>query len=132
MTLPLAGRRIVVTRPSAQAKGLLAQIRAAGGEALACPTLEILPLEDAAPFAAVAAKLEQFDIAIFVSRNAVREALKLLGARRFSPRTTLATVGAGSRAELDAAGLRNVLAPPGRPDSEALLELAPLRDVAGK
>ena len=132
MTLPLAGRRIVVTRPANQAKGLLDQIRAAGGDALACPTLEIRALDDPAPFFAVAERLEQFDLAIFVSRNAVREALKLLGGRRMPARMTLATVGAGSRAELDAAGLRNVLAPPGRPDSEALLALPLLREVAGK
>ena len=132
MNGPLAGRRIVVTRPITQAKDLLHRIRAAGGEALSCPTLEIRALEDASPFHAVAERLEQFDIAIFVSRNAVRETLKLLGERRLPAGMTLATVGAGSRAELEAAGFRIVLSPPGRPDSEALLALPPLREVAGK
>lgn len=130
--LPLAGRRIVVTRPAAQADGLLSQIRAAGGDALACPTLEIVDLADTAPFFAVADRLGQCDLAIFVSRNAVRKVLALLEDRGLPPRLALATVGTGSREELEAAGYRGVLAPAGTPDSEALLALAPLRSVAGK
>jgi uroporphyrinogen-III synthase len=130
--LPLAGRRIVVTRPAAQAHGLLSLIRAAGGEALACPTLEIVELADTAPFFAVADRLGQFDLAIFVSRNAVRRALALLGSRGLPPRLALATVGKGSREELEAAGYRGALAPTGRPDSEALLALPALRNVAGR
>jgi len=128
----LAGKRIVVTRPAEQAKGLLARIREAGGEAFACPTLEIRELEDAAPFLAVVERLDQFDLAIFVSRNAVRKGLALLGDRRWPAHLALATVGRGSREELEAAGFAGVIAPPGQPDSEALLALPALNDVKGK
>jgi uroporphyrinogen-III synthase len=132
MMQALAGRRIVVTRPAGQANGLLSRIREAGGEALGCPTLEIRDLEDTAPFRAVVQRLEEFDLAIFVSRNAVTKALALIGARAWPARLALATVGRGSREELEAAGCRGVIAPPGQPDSEALLALPALQNVGGK
>ena len=134
--LPLAGRRIVVTRPSGQAEGLCALIRDAGGEPLAIPALEIRDLSDLAPFLSVADRLESFDCAIFVSRNAVRKALALLAGRRggrpWPAHLRVATVGSGSREELEARGFTSVIAPPGQSDSEALLALPEFTGVAGK
>ncbi|MEW6690908.1 MAG: uroporphyrinogen-III synthase, partial [Pseudomonadota bacterium] len=79
---PLAARRILVTRPEPQAEALAALIRGAGGEALCVPALEIRELADLSAFHAVADRLDSFDLAIFVSRNAVRRALALLERRR--------------------------------------------------
>ena len=133
---PLAGKRILVTRPSGQAESLSALIRKAGGEALAVPAIEIRELADLGPFFAVADRLESFDIALFVSRNAVRKAMDLLRARRgpkpWPAHLRLATVGTGSRAELEARGFSGVIAPPARADSEALLALPEFAAVAGK
>jgi len=133
---PLAGRRILVTRPGGQGEGLAALIRAAGGEPLVAPAIEIRALTDLASFNAVADRLEAFDIAVFVSRNAVRYALALLRARRgaqpWPMHLRAATVGGGSREELEAHGFSGVIAPPARADSEALLALPELADVAGK
>jgi uroporphyrinogen-III synthase len=134
--LPLAGKRILVTRPSGQADGLSALIRKAGGEPLAAPAIEIRALDDPAPFFAVADRLESFDIAVFVSRNAVRNAMELLRARRgaepWPSHLRLAAVGGGSREELEARGFSGVIAPPAQADSEALLALREFIDVAGK
>lgn len=137
--LPLAGRRIVVTRPTGQAGGLSALIREAGGESLEVPALQIGDLADLAPFHAVAERLESFDYAIFVSRNAVRRALALLEARRrgrpWPASLRVATVGGGSREELLARGFSSVIAPGVQSDSEALLALPEFADparVAGK
>jgi len=132
--LPLAGRRILVTRPAGLAEGLAALVRSAGGEAVVAPALEILDLDDPAPFHAVADRLEQFDLAIFVSRNAVRKGFALLAARRaaaWPARTRVAAVGQGTRAELLQRGFAEVIAPESQFDSEALLALPPLRQVAG-
>ena len=60
----------MVTRPAHQAARLCELIRAAGGEALAFPVLEIAPVEDAAPVRALLARRDEFDIALFVSSNA--------------------------------------------------------------
>jgi len=128
----LAGKRILVTRPTGQAEGLARRIREAGGEPLRVPAIEILPPSDPAPFHALAARLAEFDLAIFISRNAVRRTLELLGGRPWPPRLRVATVGQGSRAELEQHGFANVIAPAEQPDSEALLALPELAEVRGR
>lgn len=130
--LPLSGRRIVVTRPQGQAEALSALIRQAGGEALEIPALEIRDLADLAPFHSVVERLDSFDTAIFVSRNAVRKTFALIGARPWPAQLRMATVGNGSREELESHGITGVIAPGGQADSEALLALEQFSDVAGK
>ena len=130
--LPLAGRRIVVTRPKGQAETLLALIRQAGGEALEIPALEIRELADLAPFHSVIDRLDSFDAAIFVSRNAVRRTFALMGARPWPAHLQVAAVGNGSREELESHGITGVRAPGGRADSEALLAMPEFSAVAGK
>jgi uroporphyrinogen-III synthase len=129
MSLPLAGRRIVVTRPAGQAAGLARLIREAGGEPVVFPALEILPPADPAALAAVLARLEQFDLAIFISRNAVDWGLAALG-RAWPARVRVAAVGAGTARALAERGIGGVIAPQGpQPDSEALLARPELADV---
>lgn len=129
----LAGRRILVTRPAAQAEGLARRIRDAGGEPLCVPAIEIRDLEDLGAVHAVADALEAFGLAIFVSGNAVRRGLALVRARRggrpWPPGLRVATVGQGSRAALLAEGFGDVLAPEGSSDSEALLALPELAEA---
>jgi len=126
----------VVTRPQGQAGGLSALIRRAGGEPLEIPVLEIRDTADLASLDSVAERLESFDCAIFVSRNAVRKALALLEARRggrpWPAHLRVATVGGGSREELVSRGFSGVISPMGQPDSEALLALPELAEVAGR
>jgi uroporphyrinogen-III synthase len=129
---PLAGKRVVITRPSGQAKNLAQLVREAGGEPLCVPAIEILPLADAAPFHALAQRLEGFDLAIFVSRNAVRSALALLVGKPWPAGLKVATVGQGSREELEQQGFTDVIAPAAQSDSEALLALPELAAVKGK
>lgn len=129
---PLAGRRILITRPAAQADGLAQKIREAGGEALCAPAIEIRPLEDPAPIRALARRLDEFDLAIFVSRNAVRCAMALLPGPPWPARLRVATVGQGSREELARFGFSDVIAPAAQSDSEALLALPALADVGGR
>lgn len=133
---PLAGKRVVVTRPQAQAEGLVRLIREAGGEALRIPAIEIRDLADPRAFDAVAGRLESFDLAIFVSRNAVRKALDMLRTRRgekpWPTRLAVAAVGQGSREELEARGFAQVIAPASQSDSEALLALPGLAAMQGK
>jgi len=131
----LRGRRILVTRPLAQSAGLAALLRGAGGEPVCVPAIEIRDIEDLASAHAVADRLEEFRLAIFVSANAVRRGLAIVRARR-GPRAwpaglRVATVGQGSREALVAEGFADAIAPRGRADSEALLALPELADVGG-
>ena len=133
---PLAGKRIVVTRPREQAEGLAARIREAGGEPLLFPAIEIRDLADLGAFYAIADRLEEFDCAIFVSPNAVRKALQLLRARRGTrpwPATLrVAAIGHGSQRALQDEGVPGVLAPAGQADSEALLQMPAFISPAGR
>lgn len=132
MSRPLAGRRVLVTRPSEQAEALARRVRAAGGEPVCVPAIEIRELADPAPFHALADRLASFDLAIFVSRNAVCRALDLLGGRAWPAGLKVAAVGQGSRAELEKRGFANVTAPAAQSDSEALLALPELAAVRGR
>jgi uroporphyrinogen-III synthase len=132
----LQGRRILVTRPGGQGEALAALIRAAGGEALCIPAIEIQDLAEPKGFFAVADTLSTFDLAIFVSPNAVQRGLKRLRARGvqvpWAGRPRVAALGQGSRRALEKEGFRDVIAPAGLPDSEALLALPELGKVEGQ
>ncbi len=126
----LAGRRIVVTRPAGQNEGLAEMIRAEGGEPIVFPVLEILDLEDTRALVSAADRLDEYDLAVFISPNAVDKALNVVLARRAWPqRLRAATIGRASEKALARYGVANVIAPSGRFDSEALLALPQLADV---
>jgi hydroxymethylbilane synthase len=133
---PLARRGIVVTRPREQAQTLASLIEAAGGTALVFPAIEIQDPPDSRALLAVIGQLEQFDLAVFVSPSAVYKAMNLMrsggGAPAWPPRLRLAAIGRGSRRELERQGFAGVIAPAAHADSEALLALPELNDVAGR
>lgn len=129
---PLSGKGIVVTRPAHQAGDLVELIEAAGGHAILFPTIEIVAVSESQALTELIDRLDTFDIAIFVSPNAVSQAMRLIKARReLPPRLALATIGRGSVRELERYGATRVTAP-ARFDSEALLDLEQMREVAGK
>jgi uroporphyrinogen-III synthase len=129
----LAGRRIVVTRPAGQTESLAELIRAEGGEPVIFPVIEIQDVADVRPILDLVARLDAFDLAVFISANAVDKAMNLVqSCRSWPPHTRVATIGKGSEKALRRFGFTDVIAPSGRFDSEALLELPPLLDVIGK
>ena len=131
--LPLAGRGIVVTRPAHQAERLIKLIRGGGGNPILFPVLEICDVADLRPINDLIDRLDQFDLAIFISPNAVSKAMNLIRARReLPPGLKIAAVGGGSKRELKHFGVAECIAPQTRFDSEALLELPELQEVAGK
>lgn len=131
MSGPLAGRRIVVTRPRGQAAALARLIGGAGGEAILFPAIEIVAPTDEGPARALLDRLEDFDIAVFISANAVERGLALLG-RPWPGKVRAAAVGPGTRRRLEESGVREVIAPQGRADSEALLALPAFGSMAGR
>ena len=129
---PLAGKGIVVTRPAHQSGQFAATLAVAGARAILFPTIEILAPSDAPALDALIDRLDQFDLAVFVSPNAARVAMKAISARRVWPAAVqAATVGRGGASELQRCGIADVIAP-ARFDSEALLEMPALQAVAGK
>jgi uroporphyrinogen-III synthase len=131
MTQPLAGRTVLVTRPARQAAALVQAIRAAGGEAFAFPALDVaaVPLDELSePLARLAAA----DIAIFISPNAAQFGMAAIHASGTLPEAVeVFAVGPGTARALQARGVGGVITPDGH-DSEALLALPQLQNVAGK
>jgi uroporphyrinogen-III synthase len=150
---PLAGRTVLVTRPAQQAAALAQAIRTAGGEAFEFPALDI----EAVPPAALCeplAHLAAADIAIFISPNAAQFGMAAIRAGGALPHAIrVFAVGPGTARALEAQGVgdtvtpgepplpnplpqagegANVMPTPINHDSEALLALPQLQEVAGK
>jgi uroporphyrinogen-III synthase len=131
MNVPLAGRVILVTRPAHQSAALAEAIRAAGGEALQFPALEIVPV-DPRSLTPQLSRLSDFDMAIFISPNAARFGVAAIrDATSLPDDIEVFAVGPGTAQMLDSLGIPRVTVPPGQ-DSEALLALPQLEQVAGK
>jgi len=127
---PLEGIGVIVTRPQRQAAVFAAKIGALGGVPIVWPAIVILPPADATSLAHAHATLALYDIAIFVSANAVE-----YGApppARWPAHTVAYAPGPGTAEALVSAGIPNPQVPVTSLDSEGLLELPSLADVTGK
>jgi uroporphyrinogen-III synthase len=127
---PLADVGVIVTRPQRLAASFAQKLAALGGRPLIWPAIVILPPADTALLAHVHATLASYDIAIFVSANAVE-----FGARPaldWPAHVAVYGPGPGTAEALAAAGIPNARIPTTSWDSEGLLELAELADVSGK
>ena len=130
---PLAGMGIVVTRPARQAERLAALIRAAGGEPILYPVIEIRDVDNPDRLNDLIDRLDEFDLAVFVSPNAAARALALISERRAFPAAlAVAAVGPGTARELARLGVTGAAAPAGHGDSESLLALPQLAQPRGR
>jgi uroporphyrinogen-III synthase len=130
--LALTGLKVVVTRPRDQAVELAQRIEHAGGVPLLFPLLDIAPVQDTRVLHEQIARLPQFDLAIFISPNAVRYGMAAIcAAGELPPKLKIATVGQGSARALRESGIADVIAPAERFDSEGLLALPELQNVSG-
>src|SRR5206468_269673 len=100
---------IVITRPARQAAGLAREIAALGGRPLVFPAIVILPPADVAALRAVQWNLARYDIAIFVSANAVEYGVGDPAA--WPVRILTLAPGPGTAAALAAAGIPNARVP---------------------
>lgn len=129
----LGGYGVLVTRPAAQAEGLCELIRAAGGNPIPFPTLEIGPVADPGPARGLLG--QRWDLMVFVSRNAVALARDLLpespGSETWPQARLLCAIGRATAQALQAAGRAPDLVPAERFDSETLLTLPQLQELDG-
>lgn len=127
---PLDGVGVIVTRPQRQAAGFAAKIAALGGAPIVWPAIVILPPLDGERLARAHATLDDYDIAVFVSANAVEFGARSAGA--WPAKIVTFAPGPGTAEALAAVGIANARVPTKSWDSEGLLELPELRDVTGK
>lgn len=128
---PLRGLRVLVTRPAHQAQNLCRMIAEAGAEPLSLPIIEIAPPRDPRLAAGIIDRIHDFDLAIFVSRNAIDRVLDAMGERPWPAGTRIAVVGRGSAEALKCHGLRADIQPANDFSSEGLLAEEALRDARG-
>ena len=129
----LAGRHVVITRPLAQAGHLAETLVGLGATPIRFPVLAIFDVEDKRPLLDTAIRLENFDLVVFVSPNAVTKALDVMLQHRTWPLgLQAATLGRSSERELSKRGVEKIISPQVRFDSEALLEAPELQQMQGR
>jgi len=130
--LALSGKKIVVTRPRDQAVPLSKLIKQAGGIPVLFPLLDISAIQDTKKLKGQVARLATFNLAIFISPNAVQYGISAIRSSGSIPeQLQIATVGQGSARALHELGIVKVIAPVERFDSEGLLALPELQSIAG-
>ncbi|MBA2490732.1 MAG: uroporphyrinogen-III synthase [Gammaproteobacteria bacterium] len=130
---PLAGVRVMVTRAPHQAHALCDMIEAAGGGRVRLPALEISAPENPAGADRIIGRLAEFEIAIFVSQNAVNYAHERAYALGTNfAQLKLAAIGDKTAAALQRAGRHIDICPRGGFTTEDLLKIPEMRDVQGR
>lgn len=123
----------MVTRPREQASQLQQRISQLGGAVILFPLLEISPPPEVDTLRSLVSRLSEFDVAIFISPNAVRYGMAVIEQSGGLPAgLKLAAVGQGSAKALQALGVTEVIAPTDRFDSEALLAMPQLQAVSSQ
>ncbi|MGZ8272521.1 MAG: uroporphyrinogen-III synthase [Burkholderiaceae bacterium] len=108
------GAPVIVTRPAAPGQRLAAALRTHGSDVAWWPAFDILPPVDETAVRRVLGRLSEYDLALFVSPNAVHAtAERMIG--RWPAGTVIGAVGASTRdtalAELPGAADAPVVAP---------------------
>lgn len=108
-TLPLFGRRVLVTRAAGQAGGLSERLASLGALPVEIPTIRAVPLADNAELDAALADLGRFDWIAFSSANAVRAVFDRLSAAGADSRALhpvrVAAIGGATASALAARGI---------------------------
>ena len=127
MNARLEGVNVVVTRPAHQAEALCQLLEAQGAGTVRFPVMEIVEPQDKNTLLGIIDRLADFDLAIFISPNAVNCAIPLIKSRTGFPQHLLvAAVGRGSARALEKAGRPADIFPQQFFNSEALLALPEL------
>ncbi len=130
----LTGLHIAVTRPVEQAATICEAIIAQGGQVILFPLLAIEAVQNSHEFNSIIANLENTDWAIFISTNAVEQALPpiLKQCGNVPKNIQFAAIGPQTAQKLGFYGVHQTLMPHTRFDSEALLALPEMHNVANK
>lgn len=128
----MTGWRLLLTRPADESAALGALLAEQGIFSSSLPLLDIVPIPASDTMRDVVRRLDHYCAVIVVSKPAARIGLELLD--RFCsqmPRVKWFTVGAATAQILEERGL-DVSFPQEGDDSEALLELAKLREAVAR
>ncbi len=132
-------KRVVVTRPRAQADGFVDGLRVAGFEPICLPVIEIRPMDDNSELDAALADLDQYEWIVFTSVNGVDVVLNRLPMGTRLPR--VAAIGPKTAQALRERGVTPEFVPdeyiaesilPGLGDVRGRTVLLPRAEIARK
>lgn len=130
---PLSGICVLVTRPAHQGQTLCNDIETLGGRVLRLPVIEIDEPSDITPALNIIRRLDRFDIAVFISSNAVEKAHALITSHGGWPENLkIAAVGKHTAKTLRQLGKHVDILPQHQFNSEALLALEAMKNVRNK
>lgn len=133
--LPLAGRRIVITRARAQAAPLVQHLERLGAEVIEFPTIEIRAAESFAALDEAIARLANYDWLIFTSVNGIEPFLSRLAHAGLdlsaAAHLRIGAIGPETAKRLEASGFRATLVPE-RYQAEGILDALSPQEIAGK
>jgi uroporphyrinogen III methyltransferase / synthase len=108
--LPLGGKRVLVTRASAQSEGMARALRRRGAIPILAPTIEIGPPEDPSELSRAIQHLERYDTVAFTSANGVDRFFSALTDAELDARALhrafIAAIGPGTASAINKHGLR--------------------------
>ena len=130
----LKGVKVLVTRPAHQNQKLYDLVCAHGGEPVVCPLIKIEPTYAHEALLTVLTRIDDIDIAIFVSTNAVTHGLGALRSQgqTLSELTQVFAVGATTALMLQAADIRVDGVPSGLSGANGLRALPTFRNVSNQ
>ena len=123
---------VLVTRPAHQSGPLGAMLDSAGFKALDFPTITISSATETPFLKQLNERIREYDIALFVSRNAVDHAFEHLAVEHLPATLQLGVIGKGTLKALREHGLDTQVIPADSFNSEGLLASAVLQQVDGK
>ena len=138
MTCRLQGQVILNTRPLHQQGELTRMLQSDGASVLSFPVIDIQPVSGDARLGRQLQRINDYDIMLFVSRNAVDAAFSLIDCTRLADHAVFGVIGSATRAALAATltgsnrDIDDCLVASEPYNSEALLESQALQQVSGK
>lgn len=136
LPLPLAGQRVLITRPAHQTEKLATALQRLGAQPIIFPTIEIRAVADIAPLDAALQRLTDYDWLIITSANGVAVILERLTVLGLSPgyltTIALATVGPATAAALELHQIKPNFIPTVHTAAGLLEELSQLVNLTGQ
>lgn len=123
---------VLVTRPAHQSEHLNGILEQAGYKVIGFPTIAINAASPTPFLKELDKNITQYDIALFVSRNAVDYAFKHLNIDTLPASLQLGVIGKGTWQALKNMGIDSKIIPADNFNSEGLLASQSLQQVAGK
>lgn len=131
---PLFGRRVVVTRPQAQAAGQIEALRELGAEVIAFPTIRIEIVSTSPEIDSMVAAVDSYDLVVLTSVNSVDRFFELLRDAgkdaRALHRATVVAIGPKTAAACSSHGVTPDVVPDASV-AEGVLEAVADRDLSG-